>query len=77
MKVSIENNRVFINGKEIKGWKRFMVLFFSYFAVPIFIVVALLIVLALIGVALSVIIPICIGVILLSGIVFIITRLLK
>lgn len=77
MKLSIKNNRVFIDDEEIRGFKKFLVLFFTYLTVPIIITFTLLFVLAVIGVTLGFIIPICIGAFLLSGIVFIIAKLLR
>lgn len=77
MKLSIENSKVFINDEEIRGWKKYTLLFLIYAMIPVFIFIALLMALTLVGVALSFIIPICIGVIFLAGIIFIISKLLK
>jgi hypothetical protein len=77
MKLSIENNRVFVNDKEIRGWKRYVLLFLTYAIIPVLIFIILLMALTLVGVALSFIIPICIGVIFLAGIIFIISKILK
>ena len=76
MKLYIENNRVFINDKEVKGWKKFMVLFFSYLTVPIFITIILFVILILLGVTLTLIIPVCIGVGVVLGVIFIIKSFL-
>lgn len=77
MKISIENNRVFVNDKEIKGWRRFLILFLTYLVVPIFILIAFLMALTLVGITLGFIIPICIGIAFMAGIIVLITKLFK
>lgn len=77
MKLSIENSKVFINDEEIRGWKRYTLLFLTYAMIPVFIFIALMITLTLVGIAIGFIIPICIGAIFFAGIIFIISKLLK